>query len=114
MADGSGFDASAAELYALPPEGFTAARDERVRTARAAGDAALAAQLAQLRRPTVGAWTVNLLVRANPELLDQLLGLGEELRRAQQELRGDALRQLAAQRPAGRRGAGQGGPAGGG
>jgi hypothetical protein len=41
---------------------------------------------------------LNLLVRDQPEVGEQLVALGEELRRAQQELSGPELRQLATQR----------------
>ncbi len=91
-------DDAADELYGLAPEEFTAARDERVRAARAAGDRRLAAALGRLRRPTVSAYVLNLLVRHQPEVGEQLVALGEELRRAQEELSGPALRQLAGQR----------------
>jgi hypothetical protein len=89
---------AADELYGLAPAEFTAARDERVRAARAAGNRRLAAALGRLRRPTVSAYVLNLLVRDQPEVGEQLVALGEELRRAQQELSGSALRQLATQR----------------
>lgn len=86
------------ELYGLAPEEFTPARDEQVRAARSAGNRRLAAALGRLRRPTVSAYVLNLLVRDQPEVGEQLVALGEELRRAQQELSGPALRQLATQR----------------
>jgi hypothetical protein len=91
-------DEAADELYGLAPEEFTAARDERVRAARAGGNRKLAAALGRLRRPTVSAYVLNLLVRDQPEVGEQLVALGEELRRAQQELSGPELRQLATQR----------------
>jgi hypothetical protein len=91
-------DRAADELYGLAPEEFTAARDEQVRAARSAGNRQLAAALGRLRRPTVSAYILNLLVRDQPEVGEQLVALGEELRRAQQELSGSALRQLATQR----------------
>ena len=91
-------DQAADELYGLAPEEFTAARDEQVRAARSAGNRRLAAALGRLRRPTVSAYVLNLLVRGQPEVGEQLVALGEELRRAQQELSGSALRQLATQR----------------
>jgi hypothetical protein len=91
-------DELADELYTLPPEQFVATRDERSRAARSAGDRGLASQLAGLRRPTTSAWVLNLLVRDQPGLLDQLLELGAELVRAQRELRGSQLRELAGQR----------------
>src|SRR3954451_5209990 len=70
------------ELYALPPQAFTAARDEAVARARADGDTALARALAAFKRPTVAAWLVNLVMLRHPESLDRLLALGERLRAA--------------------------------
>jgi hypothetical protein len=98
MAGNTTLDEVADELYALPPEHFVAARDEQTKAARSTGDRGLATGLTALRRPTTSAWVVNLLVRDQPGLLDQLLGLGAELRAAQQQLRGPELRELAAQR----------------
>jgi hypothetical protein len=89
---------AADELYGLAPEDFTAARDEQVKAARDAGDRKLATALGQLRRPTVSAYVLNLLVRDQPEVGEQLVALGGELRKAQEELSGPALRQLATQR----------------
>ena len=86
------------ELYTLAPAGFRAARDERAAQARAAGDADLAAAIRKLRRPTVSAWLVNLLVREDPGQVDELLELGGSLREAQQALAGDRLRELSGQR----------------
>ena len=91
-------DEVAGELYALPPEEFTAARDERARAARADGQAALAAEIRALRKPTQGAWAVNRLARERPQDLGQLLDLGASLREAQAALQGDELRRLSAQR----------------
>ena len=87
-------------LYAVPPEGFVAARTEAVAAARAAGDTTAAREIAKLRRPTVAAWLVNLLAIRRPELVAELAGLAGELRRAQRDLRGAALRELSAQRRA--------------
>jgi hypothetical protein len=91
---------TAERLYALAPEDFTAARDEAVRQARAAGDRALAREVGALRRPTVPAWLLNALARAEPDLLAQLLDLGPALAEAQAAGHGDALRSLGAQRRA--------------
>jgi hypothetical protein len=87
-------------LYELPPERFIAARDEAVEAARLAGDRGAASAIAALRRPTVAAWLVNLLARRRPELVAELLELGEALRRAQRDLRGDELRELSTRRRA--------------
>lgn len=81
------------ELYAMAPEEFTVAR-----TAAAKADPTNAKQIRALRKPTVGAWLVNNLVRVEPELLEQLLVLGPELAAAQQGGDADALRQLGGQR----------------
>jgi hypothetical protein len=85
-------------LYELPPEQFIAARDEAVAEARRAGDRGTADAIAGFRRPTVAAWLVNLLALRRPDLLDELYALGEALRRAQHELRGEQLRELSGKR----------------
>lgn len=77
------------DLYALPPEEFTAARD-----AAAKQDKGLKA----LRKPSVAAWVVNTLVRREPALLEQLVELGASLREATSARQGDQLRELTEQR----------------
>lgn len=94
----AGLELVARELYGLPPEEFTAARDTAVREARAAGDRLLATSLKGLRRPSVAAWAVNLLARERAELLAQVVELGGSLREAQAALEGSALRDLTRQR----------------
>jgi hypothetical protein len=81
------------ELYALPPEDFTAAR-----TAAAKADKANAKEIGALRKPTVAAWLVNTLAREDAKILDQLLALGPELAEAQRTGKGEKLRLLSAQR----------------
>jgi DNA repair exonuclease SbcCD ATPase subunit len=88
----------AADLYALAPDQFVGARDARAAEARKAGDRALAADIKKLRRPTAGAWLVNLLVRERRADIDQLLTLGTALRDAQAQLDADELRRLSQQR----------------
>lgn len=73
-------------LYGADPAGFVARRTELVKEARAAKDRELATQIGALRRPTVGAWYVNLLARSSAAELDALLGLGATMRDAQAEL----------------------------
>src|ERR1700755_3455376 len=87
-----------ADLYAAPPDGFVAARDELVAGAKAAGQSDRAKQLGKLRKPTVAAWVVNLLAIRRPELIDQMVAATAALRSAQRELKGDALRELTKQR----------------
>ena len=68
-----------AELYALPPEEFTAARDELVRGLQDAGDKEAAKEVRSLRKPTLAAWAVNQLARRHGDELRQLLDLRDEL-----------------------------------
>ncbi|MEO3765021.1 hypothetical protein [Streptomyces sp. B8F3] len=88
------------ELYGLPPGEFVAARGRHVAAARTAKEPALAKQIAALRKPTLGAWAGNLLVRSAPDQVDALQRLGEGLRAAQDRLAGDRLRELTRQRNA--------------
>lgn len=74
--------AATADLYGLPPKEFTAARDASASDARQAGDKDLATALKQLRKPSVGAWLANMLVRRQPRDIDQLVELGATLRAA--------------------------------
>ncbi len=90
--------AVADELYALTPVEFTAARDERARQVRAAGQRDEAAAIKKLARPTASAWLVNQLGRAAPDRMARLYELGAELQEAQRTLAGDRLRELSAQR----------------
>jgi hypothetical protein len=86
------------ELYGSSPDDFVERRTERVAEARQAGDRVLAKQISQLRRPTRTAWMVNLLARANPSEITQLLDLGRALQDAQQRAAGDQLRRLSKSR----------------
>lgn len=88
----------AAELYGLPPEEFTAARNAWAKRAKADGEPDLAAAVRRLRKPTVGAWLLNQLVRAHPQQVEQLFDLGQRLRAAQGTLGADDLRALGDQR----------------
>ena len=89
---------AAEELYSLSPGDFTAARDERAAAARAAGDRDLAEAIGGLRRPVVSAWLVNQLARGARDQVAELVALGESLRQAQQDLAGERVRELSAQR----------------
>lgn len=91
--------AVADELYALPAAKFTAARDAVVRrNTRDVSGKELARQIKALRRPTVAAWAVNLLVRREPDQIEQVLALGTSLRQAAAAMQGDELRTLTRQR----------------
>ncbi|MEV6274122.1 hypothetical protein [Nocardia sp. NPDC051832] len=91
-------DDVARDLYGLAPAEFVAARTAQVKAAKDAGDKALATAIGKLRKPTVTAWTVNLLARSAPKDVDALLRLGAALRSAQRELSGEQLRALTTQR----------------
>lgn len=92
------FDSVAHELYGLVPGEFTSIRDTRAAEARRAGEAELAAAIKGLKRPTSSAWLVNLLVRRQPEQVDDLLDLGAAMREAQGQFAGGELRKLSQQR----------------
>jgi hypothetical protein len=86
--------AAADQLYAADPAEFTDRRADLVAQARADGDKATARAIGALRRPTRAAWVVNQLARADPDAIDRLSGLGDELRAAEQALDGGQLREL--------------------
>jgi hypothetical protein len=97
MSDDAAFDAIADELYGLRPDQFAAARDEQVKTARAAGQAGLARELSRLRRPTQSAWLINLLWRDQHEVLEQLFELASELNAAYAEASREELQRVTGQ-----------------
>ena len=86
------------ELYGLPPEEFTAARNERAKAYRSGGDRKLGAQIAALRKPSTAAWVVNQLARHRRAELDQLIELGATMREAHLDLKAERLRALSDQR----------------
>lgn len=91
-------DKIADRLYALEPDQFVAARDKH--QAEAKNDKELARAIKGLARPTRSAWLINQMVRHRRRDLEQLLDLGAELRKAQETLAGEELKQLSAQRRA--------------
>lgn len=93
-----GIEDVADELYGLPPEEFTAARNTRAKAAKDDGDRELAAAVTALRKPTAGAWLLNHLVRQHRGEVDAVLELGIRLRAAQGTLGAADLRALDAQR----------------
>jgi len=66
-------------LYGLPPEEFTAARDQ---AAKDTTDADTRKAVKALRKPTAAAHAVNVLVRDRTDDIDALLALGENMRAA--------------------------------
>lgn len=85
------------ELYGVPLDMFTAARNALAAELKAGGDPAAAADVRALRKPSRAGWAVNQLVRAEPDLAEALLGAGGELRQAhRQATKGRGAEQLRA------------------
>jgi hypothetical protein len=90
-------DARVDRLYIMPLDEFTAERNALAAQLRTAGEGDAAAEVKALRKPSRSAWAVNRLVRAEPELLEALLGAGGELRQAhRQAAAGKGAQQLRA------------------
>lgn len=85
-------DEVAADLLALPPAQFTAARNAR---AEEVGGAA-GRRIAKLRKPTLAAWAVNLLARDGQ--LAEAVELSHALREAQDDADAAELTRLGRQR----------------
>ncbi|GEB45528.1 hypothetical protein DEU35_0897 [Microbacterium sp. AG157] len=90
--DDARVDEVAAELLLVPPSRFTAARNERA----AAESRTVGRRVAKLRKPTVAAWAVNLLVRDGR--LGEAVDLSRALREAQDDLDAAELGRLGRQR----------------
>jgi hypothetical protein len=89
----------AAELYALPFDDFVAARTAAAKDAAAVeGQRTRAADVRSLPKPSVAAWTVNMLASRRPEILRELAGLGLSMRAAQSSLDAPELRRLGVER----------------
>ena len=86
------------ELYALLPQAFTAARNQRAGEAAKAGDKELGKAIRSLPKPSAGAWLVNMLALHRPELMSEALALGAALREAQADMDQQQLRQLSGER----------------
>ena len=82
------------QLYASPPEAFTALRAELVAAAKNRGDKDAVKRIGAARRPTTAAWVVNVLVRTDGMALDRLTALGADLRAAHASMDGSQIREL--------------------
>jgi hypothetical protein len=67
------------ELYGLPLEEFTEARNRLVRQLQDGGDKESANQVRTLRKPSLAAWTVNQLARRHSDELRDLMDLRDTL-----------------------------------
>jgi vacuolar-type H+-ATPase subunit I/STV1 len=84
------------ELYGLPQDEFTPARDARAKELKA--EKGLAAAVKKLKKPSVAAWVVNLFVRRESGQVEQVIAVGTALREAQEGMDGAELRALTKQR----------------
>lgn len=71
------------DLYALPLDAFTAARDRLAAGLRSEGRSEEAETVGKLRKPSVVAWALNRAVRNSPELVEQLLDSHRRLRESE-------------------------------
>jgi hypothetical protein len=90
-------DDVADDLYALPADDFVAVRNDRAKTARAAGAREVAAAIAKLGKPNAAAWLANQLARAHADDVRALVDLGASMRDATASLDRDELRRLSTQ-----------------
>lgn len=70
-------------LFRIPPEQFTAARNQLVAELRRAGKAPAAAALAKLPRPTPVVWAINQVAHQDRAAIDRLVAAADQLKRAQ-------------------------------
>jgi hypothetical protein len=88
---------AAQALYALPFDEFVAARTAAAKDA-SASNKPLAQAIRTLPKPSVAAWTVNMLAHHSPDAVQQLRALGLTMQEAQASLDASALRELAKER----------------
>ncbi|MEW9872315.1 hypothetical protein [Arthrobacter sp. HS15c] len=84
-------------LYALPLDGFIAARTAAAKEAAGAAEG-LPAAVRALPKPSVAAWAVNMLAAHQPDILAQLTELGGRMRAAQSSLDAAGMRDLGRER----------------
>jgi hypothetical protein len=70
-------------LFQLPPDQFTAARNDLAARLKAAGKPDEAARVKGLAKPPLSAWVVNQLFWRQKKSFDRLMTAGERLRKAQ-------------------------------
>jgi hypothetical protein len=87
------------DLYGLPLDEFTKARDAYAKELRQAGKKDAAENVKALRKPSVSAWAVNQAVRRRPQDAKALVKAGGELRKAQTETAKEALEERGAVSP---------------
>lgn len=78
------------DLYGLPLEEFTKARDTLAKDLRGAGKKEAAEEVKALRKPSVAVWAANQAARRRPQDAKRLVQAGAELRKAQRGVVGGA------------------------
>jgi hypothetical protein len=79
-------DAEIDRLYGVPLDEFVRCRDELAKRLRGEGEREAAERVKALRKPTTGAWALNLAVRRRRRETGELLAAGERLRAAHEAL----------------------------
>jgi hypothetical protein len=88
-------DAAITDLYGLPLEEFTPARNELAKRLRREGDREAAERVAGSKKATAASWAANQLARRRSRETRALIDAGERLRKAQASLGGrDGARKL--------------------
>lgn len=88
------FDDEVGPLYGLPQNEFVSARNALAKELRGAGEREQADAVAALEKPSALAWAINQLRRAEPEAVERLLAVADELRKAQASSKADRVREL--------------------
>ena len=79
-------DDRVSELYRLPLEEFTAARDTLSKQLRGDGDKEAAARVKALKKPNIAAWALNQLAHRHPDELEELFEVTSRVRDAQRKV----------------------------
>lgn len=87
-------------LYAASPDEFMSVRKRLVAEARDAGDKHAADEIARLRKPSLGAWAVNLAARGAPQMVADLVDVGTRMRLAQSHVDAATLTAMRPERDA--------------
>lgn len=79
-------EAAIDDLYGLPLDDFTTARDELARGLRREGRRDAAEHVKRLRKPSVSAWALNQVRRNDREQSNELIEVGQRLREGHERL----------------------------
>jgi hypothetical protein len=82
VTDTADVDELTVRLYTTPPEDFVKVRADGVKQLKAAEQDETAAAFGKLAKPSMPAWAINVLVARRPDVIDDIVERGDELRRA--------------------------------